>query len=428
MGSESLLRPVRANHRTEELSPGCSWNLAGLPAPAGHRAPLKAAASADLRPVSVGLGSAGPPRRCPSGQGSDPPGAGGLRPGHELPQAGCVWTRAHTAQRASTLLPCVTPTRDRSPEPSPPKVLVRPERPGGGSGLHLPQGGEYSGPCCEWQGFRPHPSLRPRPCARCAPPLAPPSPAVEGRKAGQRVLAAACSHALRCQPRPTPALWRPGHLECGADSMPGGHRFLSQWARAAGGFPPFDPCQFREPGWPGPCQLGHRGGWEGSPAGPPALLPGAPVGRWPVSHLGTWTCPTFLQPETRPHQTHTLPGSRGTTPLCPPVGPGPALPPPSVPVPRLTQAEPTGVPGTGQGRWTPGAGGAPDVLGLTPTAGLPALAAALTQTRGPSPPNVLVSRPSQHPTSLPLTAHGQAPLGTPTPDKGPRSEPGLGAV
>lgn len=68
-----------------------------------------------------------------------------------------------------------------------------------------------------------------------------------------RVLAAQGSHTPRCQPWcPGPAPPLPGGDQgtrnVAADSVPRGHGFLSQWARAEDGFPPFGPCQLQGTG------------------------------------------------------------------------------------------------------------------------------------------------------------------------------------
>ena len=94
-----------------------------------------------------------------------------------------------------------------------------------------------------------------------------------------RVLAAQGSHTPRCQPwRPGPAPPLPGGDQgtrnVAADSVPRGHGFLSQWARAEDGFPPFGPCQLQGTGRAQALPARPQGRLGGGQGG--ISLPGSP--------------------------------------------------------------------------------------------------------------------------------------------------------
>lgn len=94
-----------------------------------------------------------------------------------------------------------------------------------------------------------------------------------------RVLAARGSHTPRCQPwRPSPAPPLPsgdqGTRNVAADSVPWGHGFLSQWARAEDGFPPFGPCQLQGTGRAQALPARPQGRLGGGQGG--ISLPGSP--------------------------------------------------------------------------------------------------------------------------------------------------------
>lgn len=163
-------------------------------------------------------------------------------------------------------------------------------------------------------------------------PLAGPAEALEGGRKGQRPQPGGGgrrlpgsrrrpgSHALWCQswrscPAPPLPRGHQGTRHVAVDSVPWGHGFLSQWARAEDGFPPFDPCQLQGAGRAGPCQPGHRGSRRGvgGPRRVPRDFPDSPLPSW----VGSW--PLTCGPGSVPH-----PQPVSAAALCP----SPSLPRP----------------------------------------------------------------------------------------------------
>ena len=273
----------------------------------------------------------------------------------------------------------VTPARDGPPD-MPSLPLGRPECPAGAR-LRLPQGREGEEPPLPAADTRSPPSLGTPPPGSVDPSLVLPAPSREGRggKGQSRGRAEGarlpgswhrhCSHALWCQswhrsPAPPLPCGDQGTRNVAVDSVPWGHGFLSQWARAEDGFPPFDPCQLQGAGraqaLPGRPQGKLGGGPRRVPHG--FLIPVLPAGWW------SWPLPSPAGPGQFPSLGLQVPHSSARPPACL-GGAGPRLTPPDSSLPaRVLWVPPTtphpllsppGVPGAGQGA---GPGGNPGVL------------------------------------------------------------------